>query len=115
MRGRELALGSHVVNGLSTKQRHKKMPGLSSRAKFEVTLWTLSSWPGVDAYKASKWSNPRDAGHFTKCPSLLFEMKIVYTKAILSLLDLPSHFPKLRSFACSGPPFVIRGVLIGWG
>ena len=34
---------------------------------------------------------------------------------ILCLHDLPSLFPKLRYFALSDPPFVIRSVLIGWG
>jgi len=36
-------------------------------------------------------------------------------KFILCLHDLPSLSPKLRYFARSGPPFVIRSVLIGWG
>jgi len=34
---------------------------------------------------------------------------------ILCLHDLPSLSPKVRYFARSGPPFVIRSVLIGWG
>jgi len=34
---------------------------------------------------------------------------------ILCLHDLSSLSPKLCFFARSGPPFVIRGVLIGWG
>jgi len=36
-------------------------------------------------------------------------------QSILCLHDLPSLSPKLRYFARSGPPFVIRSVLIGWG
>jgi len=35
--------------------------------------------------------------------------------AILCLHDLPSLPLKLCFFARSGPPFVIRSVLIGWG
>ena len=35
--------------------------------------------------------------------------------AILCLHDLPSLSHKLCFFARSGPPFVIRSVLIGWG
>jgi len=33
----------------------------------------------------------------------------------MCLHDLPSLSPKLCFFARSGPPFVIRSVLIGWG
>jgi len=35
--------------------------------------------------------------------------------AILCLHDLPFLSPKLHYFARSGPPFVIRSVLIEWG
>jgi len=37
------------------------------------------------------------------------------TTEILCLHDLPSLSPKLCFFVRSGPPFVIRSVLIGWG
>jgi len=37
------------------------------------------------------------------------------TFSILCFHDLPSLSPKVRYFARSGPPFVIRSVLIGWG
>jgi len=37
------------------------------------------------------------------------------TFLILCLHDLPSLSPKLYYFDCSGPPYVIRSVLIGWG
>jgi len=39
----------------------------------------------------------------------------IVTKWTLCLHDLPSLFPKLLYFARSGPPFVIRSILIGWG
>jgi len=38
-----------------------------------------------------------------------------YASSILCLHDLSSLSPKLRYFARSGPPFVIRSVLIRWG
>jgi len=41
--------------------------------------------------------------------------KICNERKILCLHDLPPLSPKLRYLARSGPPFVIRSLLIGWG
>ena len=56
------------------------------------------------------------AGPGTKTVHLQYLMEHYPTcSAILCLHDLPSLSPKLCFTARSGPPFVIRSVLIGWG
>jgi len=62
-----------------------------------------------------EWGHLKQRLVFTMNLPGVVRFQLFLSREILCLHDLPPLSPKLRYFARSGPPFVIRSVIIGWG